>query len=106
MQAAALAGLVALGWLTHGDVGRVLSTTVGVAFALVVDQVANAGGGEALVVDTLGCWLLPSYAKRVRGSCPGARPRAASCAAARNPRAGAPQREGGAGASLGCGRAC
>jgi hypothetical protein len=64
-QAAALAGLLALGWLSHGDMGRVVGAAVGVAFALVVDQVASSGGAEALVVDTLGRLLLPSYAKRV-----------------------------------------
>lgn len=36
-----------------------------VAFTLVLDQVANSGGGEALIVDTIGRLLMPSYGKRV-----------------------------------------
>jgi hypothetical protein len=43
----------------------VLGTTVAVAFTLVLDQVANSGGGEALIVDTIGRLLMPSYGKRV-----------------------------------------
>ncbi|GAX82312.1 hypothetical protein CEUSTIGMA_g9741.t1 [Chlamydomonas eustigma] len=63
MQVSALLGL---GVLTlHGDVGQVLSTAFGVIFALVFDQVANQGGGEALLVDSVGRLLLPSYRSRV-----------------------------------------
>jgi hypothetical protein len=29
------------------------------------DQVANMGGGESLIIDTLGRWLRPAYAQRI-----------------------------------------
>jgi len=64
-QAAAGAGLLTLAVTSGFDAGRVLGVLVGMTFALVADQVANQGGGEALVVDNLGRLLKPSYGKRV-----------------------------------------
>ncbi|KAI8475990.1 MAG: hypothetical protein J3K34DRAFT_4351 [Monoraphidium minutum] len=69
-QAAAAAGLAALAWTSFDewggfDVTRVVAALAGVTFTLVADQVANGGGGEALVVDTLGRLLDPKYGKRV-----------------------------------------
>lgn len=65
MQGSALLGLLALTFNSHGDVGQVISTAFGVIFALVFDQVANQGGGEALLLDSVGRLLLPSYRSRV-----------------------------------------
>ncbi|KXZ55411.1 hypothetical protein GPECTOR_3g62 [Gonium pectorale] len=64
-QAAAAAGLVAAAWLNHWDAGSVLAALFGGVFVFVTDQVANGGGGEALLVDSLGRLLRPSYAARV-----------------------------------------
>ncbi|KIZ05461.1 hypothetical protein MNEG_2489 [Monoraphidium neglectum] len=54
LQGAAAAGLGALAWTSGFDMGRVVGTLAAATFVLVADQVANMGGGEALVVDTFG----------------------------------------------------
>ncbi|EFJ50337.1 hypothetical protein VOLCADRAFT_103923, partial [Volvox carteri f. nagariensis] len=64
-QVAAALGLAAAAWANHWDGGGVLAALFGVVFVLMADQVANGGGGEALLVDSLGRLLRPSYAARV-----------------------------------------
>lgn len=64
-QGAALAGLVAASFALHWDVSQALGSLLGGLFLLAADQVANGGGGEALVIDTLGRRLRPGYARRV-----------------------------------------
>lgn len=64
-QVAAALGLGSLAYVAHWDAGQVLGTLVGGVFVLWCDQVANGGGGEALLIDTLGRLLRPQYAKRV-----------------------------------------
>eukprot|EP00775_Hariotina_reticulata_P003299 gene3299-3575_t len=64
-QAAAAVGLAALAYFSGFDGGKVFGALTAASFLLVVDQVANMGGGEALVVDTLGRVLTPLYHKRV-----------------------------------------
>lgn len=53
-QAAAAAGLAALAVTSGLDLGRVVGVLAPATFLLFADQVANAGGGEALLVDTAG----------------------------------------------------
>lgn len=65
MQGAFAAGLAALAFASGFDVGKVGGALVAASFLLVADQVANGGGGEALVVDTAGRLLDANYAKRV-----------------------------------------
>jgi len=48
-----------------GDVRCRLPTLRGGSMCGQLAQVANAGGGEALIVDTVGRILRPSYARRV-----------------------------------------
>eukprot|EP00877_Chromochloris_zofingiensis_P005161 jgi/Chrzof1/14646/Cz09g10190.t1 len=64
-QAAAFAGLGAVAYFSHFDVSKILGTVLATSFVLVFDQVSNAGGGEALIIDTLGRLLKPSYGQRV-----------------------------------------
>jgi len=62
-QVAVGAGLLAM-YALEQDGGHVLASLFSIIFALMLDQVANGGGGEALLVDTLGR-LNPGYARRV-----------------------------------------
>ncbi|KAF6254596.1 hypothetical protein COO60DRAFT_1539727 [Scenedesmus sp. NREL 46B-D3] len=64
-QGAAAAGLAALAYFSGFDGGKVFGTLLGASFLLAADQVANMGGGEALIVDTLGRVIRPAYAQRV-----------------------------------------
>jgi len=57
--------LVGFTILSDGNFSQVFQAVVTGTFLLIFDQVANQGGGEALVVDSLGRLLLPSYRKRV-----------------------------------------
>ncbi|KAG2430326.1 hypothetical protein HYH02_013803 [Chlamydomonas schloesseri] len=63
---AAGAGLVAAAVTQQWDAGQVLAALFGGVAVLTADQVGNGGGGEALLVDTLGRLLRPhSYGARV-----------------------------------------
>ncbi|KAF8056002.1 hypothetical protein HT031_006523 [Scenedesmus sp. PABB004] len=62
-QGAAAAGLAALAFFA--GFSKVFGVLVAASFLLVADQVANAGGGEALLVDSLGRVLSPNYGARV-----------------------------------------
>ncbi|KAF6255000.1 hypothetical protein COO60DRAFT_1641869 [Scenedesmus sp. NREL 46B-D3] len=75
-QGAAAAGLAALAYFSGFDGGKVFGTLLASSFLLAADQVANMGGGEALIVanmgggealivDTLGRVIRPAYAQRV-----------------------------------------
>ncbi|GJP37302.1 hypothetical protein CLOM_g6133 [Closterium sp. NIES-68] len=64
-QLALLAGLVATWWGEHLDQWQLLGLVIGLLFIGTVDQVSTGGGGEALLVDTLGHLLNPTYRKRV-----------------------------------------
>ncbi|KAG1679998.1 hypothetical protein FOA52_007062 [Chlamydomonas sp. UWO 241] len=64
-QGAAAAGLAAMAFLSDGNFVQVFQVTTALAFVLVFDQVANQGGGESLIVDTIGRQLLPTYRSRV-----------------------------------------
>eukprot|EP00882_Tetradesmus_deserticola_P017448 GHRQ01018690.1.p1 GENE.GHRQ01018690.1~~GHRQ01018690.1.p1 ORF type:complete len:273 (+),score=138.28 GHRQ01018690.1:1053-1871(+) len=64
-QAAAAAGLAALAYFSGFDGGKVFGVLLGASFLLAADQVASSGGGEALLVDSLGRLLRPSYGQRV-----------------------------------------
>lgn len=65
LQAAAAAGLGAIAVTSGFDMGSVVGTLLAATFLLVADQVANGGGGEALIVDSAGRLLDAKYAKRV-----------------------------------------
>lgn len=60
-QVAYLTGVVALGTAAHLDVGQVGGILLATIFAFGLDQVQNGGGGAALVLDTLGRYVQPSY---------------------------------------------
>ncbi|KAG2424201.1 hypothetical protein HXX76_014734 [Chlamydomonas incerta] len=63
---AAGAGLVAAAVAQQWDAGHVLGAAFAGVAVLTADQVANGGGGEALLVDTLGRLLRPqTYGARV-----------------------------------------
>ncbi|KAJ9520923.1 hypothetical protein QJQ45_014081 [Haematococcus lacustris] len=64
-QAAAVAGLAALALATDLDGGRVLGAAFALVAALTLDQVVNQGGGETLLVDSLGRLSLAQYRQRV-----------------------------------------
>eukprot|EP00879_Flechtneria_rotunda_P016603 GHRR01017373.1.p1 GENE.GHRR01017373.1~~GHRR01017373.1.p1 ORF type:complete len:287 (+),score=77.09 GHRR01017373.1:97-957(+) len=64
-QGAAASGLAALTYFSGFDSSRVIGTLAGATFLLIADQVANAGGGEALIIDTLGRIIKPAYKDRV-----------------------------------------
>jgi hypothetical protein len=65
LQAAFVAGLSAA-YLAHAiDFFHLVQTLVATAFVLTADQVASAGGLEALAVDSAGRLLSPTYARRV-----------------------------------------
>ncbi|WIA23341.1 hypothetical protein OEZ85_000105 [Tetradesmus obliquus] len=64
-QGAAAAGLAAVAYFSGFDGGKVFGTLLGASFLLAADQVANMGGGEALIVDTLGRVIRPAYQQRV-----------------------------------------
>ncbi|KAG2496576.1 hypothetical protein HYH03_005398 [Edaphochlamys debaryana] len=62
---AAAAGLAAAAWNGHWDTSSILLALAGGIGVLVADQVANGGGGEALLVDSLGRVLVRNYGPRV-----------------------------------------
>lgn len=64
-QLAGALGLAALAYANHWDSGNLLVASFAIFGAVVLDQVLNGGGGEALVLDTLGRVLKPSYGQRV-----------------------------------------
>ena len=65
LQVAALAG-VGAAYATHAmPTSALVGNVVGLAFFLTADQIANAGGIEALLVDSAARVLSPTYAKRV-----------------------------------------
>jgi len=65
LQVAALAGACAA-YATHAmPTSALVGNVVGLAFFLTADQIANAGGIEALLVDSAARVLSPTYAKRV-----------------------------------------
>eukprot|EP00878_Enallax_costatus_P008022 GHUV01008389.1.p1 GENE.GHUV01008389.1~~GHUV01008389.1.p1 ORF type:complete len:488 (+),score=99.59 GHUV01008389.1:33-1466(+) len=64
-QGAAAAGLAAVAYFSGFDIGKVIGVLLGGSFLLVLDQVSNQGGGEALIIDTLGRVIKPSYHDRV-----------------------------------------
>lgn len=65
LQLAYLAGLTAACLSGTWDIGQVAQALLATAFLLVADQVANAGGLEALAVDSAGRLLSGTYARRV-----------------------------------------
>lgn len=65
LQASYLAGLTAAFFGHTLDMVQLVQTVILSAALLTADQVANAGGLEALVVDSAARILTPSYAKRV-----------------------------------------
>ena len=65
MQLAAASGAVAA-YATHTvETFFLVQSIIFVAFILTVDQIANAGGIEALVIDTVARVISPTYQKRV-----------------------------------------
>lgn len=65
LQLAALAGAGAA-YATHAiPTMTLVGNMIGLAFLLTADQVANAGGFEALAVDSIARVVSPTYAKRV-----------------------------------------
>lgn len=54
-----------MAYFTGFDIGKVVGTLLAATFLLAFDQVANMGGGEALIVDTLGRVIRPAYHDRV-----------------------------------------
>ena len=65
LQIAALAGAGAA-YATHAmPTMTLVGNMIGLAFFLTADQIANAGGFEALLVDSAARGLSPTYAKRV-----------------------------------------
>ncbi|CAI5947278.1 unnamed protein product [Closterium sp. NIES-65] len=64
-QLALLAGLIATWWGEHLDQWQLLGLVIGLLFIGTVDQISTGGGGEALLVDTLGNLLKPTYRRRV-----------------------------------------
>ncbi|MEW5303011.1 MAG: hypothetical protein WDW36_005744 [Sanguina aurantia] len=64
-QFAAVSGVSVLSYANHWDAGQTIAAVLTIVFMFTLDQVANQGGGEALVLDTLGRLLQPSYGKRV-----------------------------------------
>mmetsp|Transcript_18400 Transcript_18400/g.51576 ORF Transcript_18400/g.51576 Transcript_18400/m.51576 type:complete len:264 (-) Transcript_18400:668-1459(-) len=65
LQVAALAGLTSVAYTSEFDAGRIIWTTFALIFAVIFDQVANGGGGQGLLVDSLGRIINPSYKQRV-----------------------------------------
>lgn len=65
LQASAVAGLAALAYFSDFDMATILLVTFGTTFLLILDQIGVGGGGEALIVDTLGRRLNPTYGQRV-----------------------------------------
>lgn len=65
LQSSFVVGLIAA-YFTHAiDITGLVQWSIMVGAILTVDQVANAGGVEALLVDTAGRMLSPTYARRV-----------------------------------------
>jgi hypothetical protein len=62
LQVGVLIAVAAVAWLAQLDVGQTGALVLSLVFLLVVDQIRNMGGGQALVVDTLGRILKPHYA--------------------------------------------
>ncbi|KAI3436155.1 hypothetical protein D9Q98_002212 [Chlorella vulgaris] len=65
LQGGFLAGLTAAYFGQLLDVSQVVQVVIASAFLLTVDQVANAGGLEALLIDTAGRVVSGSYSRRV-----------------------------------------
>mmetsp|Transcript_13480 Transcript_13480/g.25925 ORF Transcript_13480/g.25925 Transcript_13480/m.25925 type:complete len:390 (+) Transcript_13480:69-1238(+) len=59
------AGFAASVFAFHADGLTLLRDVVALGAAKVVDQVVNGGGGEALLLDTIGRAISPDYAQRV-----------------------------------------
>ena len=65
LQGSYLAGLTAA-FFTHSlNISELAQWVIITAFLLTADQVANAGGVEALIVDTVGRIISPTYDRRV-----------------------------------------
>ena len=65
LQASYFAGLTAA-YLTHlSSMVDTIQYVIITAFLLTADQIANSGGLEALIVDTAGRFINPTYARRV-----------------------------------------
>mmetsp|Transcript_28374 Transcript_28374/g.80097 ORF Transcript_28374/g.80097 Transcript_28374/m.80097 type:complete len:353 (+) Transcript_28374:176-1234(+) len=62
---AAVAGVGTLGYFQHWDSSQLLSVVILYLFGATFDQVAAGGGISALVLDTLGRALSPTYKRRV-----------------------------------------
>lgn len=65
LQGGFLAGLTAAYFAQAVDLTQIVQIVVVTAFLLTADQVANAGGVEALIVDTAGRLVNGSYGRRV-----------------------------------------
>jgi len=65
LQAAAAAGVAAAAFSGAFELPQIGGAMLAAFFALALDQVVNGGGGEALLVDTLGRALRPEYGDRV-----------------------------------------
>eukprot|EP00271_Cylindrocystis_brebissonii_P001445 TRINITY_DN11707_c0_g1_i2.p1 TRINITY_DN11707_c0_g1~~TRINITY_DN11707_c0_g1_i2.p1 ORF type:complete len:386 (+),score=50.33 TRINITY_DN11707_c0_g1_i2:406-1563(+) len=65
IQLAAVLGMLALAWAWEFDGQLLLGVVVAFLFIGTADQVANGGGGEALILDTLGNVLSSRYRARV-----------------------------------------
>ena len=65
LQLAALLGGLATWQVLHLEQGQLIALVVAVLFVATVDQIANGGGGEALVLDTLGNAVSRTYRARV-----------------------------------------
>lgn len=61
LQVAYLAGVLAWAGLWGGDVQQVGAVLLVTLFVVAADQISNMGGVQALVIDTLGRILQPSY---------------------------------------------
>eukprot|EP00240_Pyramimonas_obovata_P005931 CAMPEP_0118935528 /NCGR_PEP_ID=MMETSP1169-20130426/15691_1 /TAXON_ID=36882 /ORGANISM="Pyramimonas obovata, Strain CCMP722" /LENGTH=327 /DNA_ID=CAMNT_0006878577 /DNA_START=241 /DNA_END=1224 /DNA_ORIENTATION=+ len=62
---AAVAGSLAAAVAFHWDFADVVTLIFAIVTAKTVDQIVNAGGGEALVLDTIGGFVSKEYSERV-----------------------------------------
>lgn len=65
LQGSYLVGLTAAFFAHALNISEAVQWVIITAFLLTADQVANAGGVEALIVDSMGRILSPTYARRV-----------------------------------------
>ncbi|EIE21662.1 hypothetical protein COCSUDRAFT_33740 [Coccomyxa subellipsoidea C-169] len=65
LQGGGLLGIAAAYFGLHWELSQLLGTLAGLGFLLTVDQVANGGGLEALLIDTAARTINPSYGERV-----------------------------------------